>query len=301
MAVVISANQSLATNTVPLWMWQIISFLVASAGWTQYGSGDGATYANGSAGPVAGGGAGALGMGDSGSWVRLRKTIGGVVYELLFYSGGSGAGSIFVSCDSAFTGGSPSATQRPSAAAEEPLLGSGPPAGPSHGAPCTGNPAVTHLVCDTTSNGFWCWSYDTGTRANNGALFMDPFTNYYLTPDVPFVFGTSDYTDATAVKTTFFKTRRRHNESGAAWVSVVVLADALMPHGVGNDPNDTAKVRLVALQYATSGQGYHGDSARLRFSSTNHANGTLYSVSATGDHVVAGKVALKGWDNTVPT
>ena len=89
--------------------------------------------------------------------------------------------------------------------------------------------------------------------------------------------------------------------SGAAWVSVVVLADALMPHGVGNDPNDTAKVRLVALQYATSGQGYHGDSARLRFSSTNHANGTLYSVTTTGDHVVAGKVAIKGWDNTVPS
>lgn len=302
MAVVISANQSLATNTVPLWMWQQIAFLTGSAGWTQMGSGDGATYSNAGAGPVAGGGVGALGMGDSGSWVRLRKTISGVIYEIVYYSGGSALGSIVISADAPFTSGSPSATQRPEASTEAFRLGGGTAAAPSHGSPCTGNPAVSQLMCDTSAPyGFWMWSYDAGTRISNGSFFMDPIINYEGTPDAPYAFGGTDYTGTTAVKTTFFITRRRHNESGAAWVDVYCLADSLVPHGLGNDPNSTSKARLFALQYGTSGQGYHGESARLRFSGTNHANASLYSVTTTGDHIVAGKLVVNGWDNTVPS
>ena len=299
MATVIEANVTLATNNTPLLFWEWIDFLVTSAGWTQMGSGDGATWSNSGAGPVAGGGVGALGMGDSGSWVRLRKIISGVTYELMFYSGGAAYGSIFVSVDSAFTGGSPSATQRPEATVEEPLLGSGTAASPSHGSPSTGNPAIVQMLCNTSAPyGFVLWSYDSGTKASNHALVMDPLKNMLATRGAPYIFGSGDYTNATDVRTTFFKYRRRHGLSGAAWVSAQMLIHADAMGGVGNDSEDTLKVRNYDIPYYTPGQGGHGDSTLFCVCGTTQSNGTINSEDATGDRMIMGKLVVKDWNNT---
>ena len=58
--------------------------MVANQAWTQAGSGDGTTFNNAAAGPVAGSGSGAGGLDNDGAWVRLAKTISGVLYEIVF-------------------------------------------------------------------------------------------------------------------------------------------------------------------------------------------------------------------------
>ena len=302
MAVVISANNVLGVNDVSTWFWTVINALKTSAGWTQLGSGDGATYANGSAGPVAN----AAGLATSGSWVRLQKTCQSVVYELMFYSGGTGAGSVLVSADSAFTGGSPSATQRPTATSEEflPNFGGGTAGSPSHASFCTGTPnALLHFKCDTTTPfGFFAWSYDPGTRANNHCLGMLPLTNTYGSPASPYIFVSGDYTTSLSVTSGFAKTRRRHGVSGAAWESVDLGGiGSLFPHGAGNNPNSTSYVDLVEVTCGTASKGRHGAVSWLRWSSTSHGNSTLYSVNTTGDRIVVGALVLTGWDNTVPS
>ncbi len=141
-----SVNQSAATMSAAL---NVLRAALLTAGWTQVGSGDASTFSNSGTGPVTGGGSGAGGMDNTGAWVRLRDP--GGVREMIFQRGASSASwSLFYSVGARFTGGSPSATVRPTATDEVTVF--------SAVNFSTTSPAYAHaIVEDTAINGVYGW------------------------------------------------------------------------------------------------------------------------------------------------
>jgi hypothetical protein len=99
-------------------MWAILRTALLAAGWTQQGSGDGSTFSNAAAGPVTNGGVGATGLDGNGRWVRFRDPSGNREIVISQGAGGATYWSLHYSYSARFTGGSPGASQRPTASDE---------------------------------------------------------------------------------------------------------------------------------------------------------------------------------------
>jgi hypothetical protein len=123
-----------------LGIFQLKQFL-KTAGWTCPASGDGSTYFSSSDG-ITSGASGAGGLDNTNAWFRLTGPDG--VREVTFQRTTSSA----FRCKTAnlpFTGGSPSATQTPSASGEVIRLGSGTDAAPT-GASIWTNTGMPHVM-----------------------------------------------------------------------------------------------------------------------------------------------------------
>ena len=297
-------NVSIPTITYAKFAWEVIDQLVSVQGWTQSGSGDNTTYDNASAGPVVSGSSGVGGLGNDEAWVRLSKTIGGVVHELVFQRGtGSDiAGRFFVAVGSAFTGGSPGPGTRPTATTEGTIF---------DGNLVTGNNAYMQMVLETASPyGFFAFAYDSGTRAHSGFFGMVPITDTDTAPGDAYVYGCGAsyaYADlslegANAVWWHY----ERYGLAGVGWddapmCGIANSATTIYPFGAGNETEDTSKTRARPIVHANAGSGDYGLNSWLEWPSTDNGNCNLYSKATTGDRIQVGSMVLKYWDNTVPS
>src|SRR5438105_3370476 len=109
MANTYNLNQTPLTGALAF--YQLIALMLA-AGWTQQGSGDGATFSNAAAGPVVSGSIGTGGLNNTNAWVRLRMpVVNGVTREITIQrTSASSIWRVKYSRSGGFTGGAPSAT-----------------------------------------------------------------------------------------------------------------------------------------------------------------------------------------------
>ena len=104
--------------------------LLVSAGWVVKSSSDGTTY-NAAGDQISHGGAGANGMDNTRAWFRIQDPAGLREFTIQNASTGSTNWRVKYSAVDRFTGGSPGATQTPSATDEAVLLGGGTDAAPT--------------------------------------------------------------------------------------------------------------------------------------------------------------------------
>jgi hypothetical protein len=137
-----SVNQAVTTTAA---MWFVLRTALLAAGWTQEGSGDASTFSNAGTGPVTT----AAALNATGAWIRLRDPSGN--REMIIQRGASAnVWSLFYSYSARFTGGSPSATVRPTATDEQTIIN-----GSTFGSTAVG---YAHAVVeDTAINGVWGW------------------------------------------------------------------------------------------------------------------------------------------------
>ena len=106
--------------------------LLKLAGWSVLSSSDGTTY-NAAGDQISNGGAGANGMANNSAWFRIRSPAGAGAVSFTFQRGTTNqAWRIKRSRTAGFTGGSPGATQTPSATDEGIMTGGGTDAAPTY-------------------------------------------------------------------------------------------------------------------------------------------------------------------------
>lgn len=122
-----SVNNSPATGAEAI--YELASWLVSDLGFTIEEASDGTTYPT----TLTGGGAGAGGLGNPFAWLRLRDATGAGGREWTFQRDNANNTNwrVKMSALDGFVGGSPAATQTPSATDEAILLGGGTDASPS--------------------------------------------------------------------------------------------------------------------------------------------------------------------------
>jgi hypothetical protein len=148
-------------------------------GWTVRASGDGSAAYSSSSDVITSAGNGAGGMDHTNSWFVMYKTCPLTLQKREFcWQNGSTLGQIalFDSHTNNFTGGSPSATRRPSATGEKAVKGGGTDAAPSYTAWCIADPSAQtlHVLADDASASWYTISTrDDGTIAGSCALGLD--------------------------------------------------------------------------------------------------------------------------------
>jgi hypothetical protein len=165
-------------NTAPATGARAVYTLLAclmQAGWTKVADSDGTTYSSGGT-QVTSGASGAGGLGNNSAWVRMRDPAG--VREFILQRGTTNLLWRFLWSHSAkFTGGSPGATQTPSATDEQTVnMGGGTHASPTFGT-CFGtdNAYKFHCGADNAAPYDWWWiACDNTTQANvRGGWFLN--------------------------------------------------------------------------------------------------------------------------------
>lgn len=176
-----SVNNSPATGAVAI--FDLMTFLVASLAMEVLEASDGTTYeadvpTNGN--PITGGGAGAGGMANANAWFRIREAGGAGGREWTFQRDNTNNTDwrVKFSALDGFTGGTPGATQTPSATDEHVIFGSGTDASPTHATMFTADGSYRwHLVgYDVAETGVYPWyAYATanGTGVPRTLIMVD--------------------------------------------------------------------------------------------------------------------------------
>lgn len=169
--------------------------MLVSAGWTYQASGAGAGTGFSPTGKIfTTTGSGVNGWSNASAWARVQDP--GAVRELVFQHNNTGGVRVKYSANAKFTGGTPSATQVPSATDERVLWGAGTDASPTPGAwfntstvtvapyggPVVGASTVAGSVVymggalSTAPYGFWFASQfqDGSTKAKGASMLYDP-------------------------------------------------------------------------------------------------------------------------------
>lgn len=148
-------------------------------GWTVRASGDGGAIFSTSGDIITHESTGANGMGNVSSWFVMYKTCPLTLQKREFsWQNGNTLGQIalFDSHTAAFTGGTPSATRRPSSTDEKAVKGGGTDAAPSYTLWCIADPSLQtlHVLADDASASFWTLSTrNDGTITGSAALGLD--------------------------------------------------------------------------------------------------------------------------------
>ncbi len=145
-----SVNLTPATGAVAI--FDLMTFLAASLGFVVQEASDGSTYeadvpTNGN--PITGGGSGAGGLANANAWFRIQEPPAGGSREWVFQRDATNNTDwrVKVSALDMFVGGTPDATEVPSAVDEDVMHGSGTDAAPVHAALFKGDGTYRwHLV-----------------------------------------------------------------------------------------------------------------------------------------------------------
>lgn len=237
MAYTFSVNNLPATGAVA--MYTLVATLIA-AGWTQSDSSDGTTR---SAGQVTHGGSGTNGLGNNSAWVRLKAPAvnGGALVnqqrEVTIQRGTTDlVWRVKYSAGAGFTGGSPSATQTPSAADAVIMAGAGTDASPTYGSIfASANGAYRwHVMAGGASElyNFLAMAIPTGTVNPNLMMYMDVLlSGSYQPTDVDpavmymSVASTSALSEIQAVSATTVNTTVVNPSRARAWMGVTGSAE----------------------------------------------------------------------------
>jgi hypothetical protein len=300
-------NIDTTTNGVTQIIFSLLTQMLA-AGWTVQTSSDGTTYkaTPGSQITVAGSGAG--GLANTSAWFRVQDP--GGRREFVFQRGATHSSyTVVYSALDRFTGGTPNATTRPTAADEQVLysavsLWTGAP-GSMYGHVCV------QSTPEGNAYGFWCFTTTVGTGANPSGVFLcceplavgsypaadtDPVVHWVLTSN-PLVFGSN------AWRWTY-----KHNLTGEAWAAVTaptVPAQGLasLVGTIGSNPYDGDDNHFPAGFCRRSSDitsvGWKGWGKYIRIKGTNRSYPDTINL-ATDAYVHAGDYLIPWEDGTAP-
>ena len=295
-----------------------------SAGWTVLSSSDGTTY-NSGGDQITGGGSGANGMANTNAWFRIRDP--GGVASFIFQRGTTNVlWRIKYSRSAGFTGGSPSATQTPSATDENTFWGGGTDASPTFGTLfSTDGTYRWNVGADNAAPyGWWAGSFPIGGGNPLTALVYEPVTGAEATDSSKYVFyiasstaGASPFLYAAGGLSTEAFASNTHAIYGyvpsagtGAFTTFPALAlyvanggTVVAPTGLGTNPittKDESFPIVFARRAAFPPSAYKGVSTLMKWCGTTRATGDTLTVSTSRDRIVYRDVSLP-WDGTVPT
>lgn len=298
------------------------------AGWTVTRSSDGTTY-NAAGDQITLATSGAGGMANNSAWFVIQSPVGAGGQQFAIQRGTTNlVWKIKRSRTAGFTGGSPSATQMPSATDEFTILGGGTDASPTF----TGMFSVDggiyrwNVGADNASPyGFWAASFPNGggaTPVTVTSMICDPLTSNEVTDADPnwLVFSTT----LTAALT--FQQLGSESGSSITYRNTSQIISAapgssyaeftglnycyyagqsliVIPFAEATNPitgNDEAFPIIVARRAAVATPGYKGITTLLRWIGTARSTGDTLTISTTRDRIIINHVSLP-WDGSVPT
>ncbi len=290
--------------------------LLKTMGWTVKSSSDGTTY-NSTGDQITQGGTGAGGMANNAAWFRIQQpgangrefTVQGqgvnTYLARIKYSGGPSTG---------FTGGSPGATQTPSATDEKIILGGGTDAAPTY-AQFIQTPESSQrfnmLAGDSASNyNFLWWTQTTGDNWAYTGMYLDVLVSgtYPLAdvdPAVVYMDGFSSLIFNQNIGNVGGSTQCWFNKGlgGAAFQPVggaYYYAPGAVPifptqggqnHITGKD--DFAPIVYMRPSNLVAPYGFKGVSSLLVWNSVARGYGDTFNVVSTKDYLAL------GWQSTV--
>ena len=317
-----SINNTPATGAAAMYI--VMTTLVA-AGWVVKSSSDGTTY-NSTGNQITSGNSGTSGLANVDAWFRIQAPLVGSQHrEFTFQRPSVNTGwRVKYSPSVGFTGGSPGATQTPSATDEQIIVGSGTDASPT-AATLFGTDAAYRFFMiagdSTVGYGFYWFGNTINSNATNSitSTFLldimqtgsypsadpDPCVIYFAT-SAAYTSGILTYTNgAKALLNTsyvtvatagiFFNTTPNSNDiflpAGFATVFSVTnpftFGDNLLPVIWGRDGSQTTPV------------GYKGVSSFIQCPSTVRVTLDTITISTTNDHIVLGNFVFP-WGGGVP-
>lgn len=308
------------TNTTPatgsLAMYSLFALMLGN-GFTCPADSDGTTYSS-SGGQVTGGASGAHGIGNTSAWKRF-KTLGSKEYvvqrgttDLLWRAK--------MSISAGFSGGSPGATQVPSATDEVVLWGGGTDSSPTFTAlfAANGGYRFNAMVDTATTGGFYSFGFPTGGGTLTHSWVDDPLTNCASTDGFKFALHMSQVgmaqgqvqTETFAASTAFLaSTTPKTSPVGTDFLGYPALAlvsssnSAVIPKASAVNPisgADPAVPMILWRRSALANPAYKGLTTYLRWLGIARTIGDAFTVSTTRDRICVGDVSLP-WDGSVPT
>lgn len=295
-------------------MWEVISMLIA-AGATKAADSDGTTYSS-SGTRVTGGGSGSNGLGNTSAWVRLQLPGN---REITIQRGTTNTvWRIKYSASARFTGGSPGATQTPSATDEAIRVGGGTDASPTY---------TSIFSADTTyklyggaggaTDGFWFATTLIAGGTQSAGMFFDPLSSSTTSDGDACVIGMSISGSAFSSGTLTSNSSTastggvmgwlKYGIAGAGFVSIPALTvndggGAMWPSAAGTNPH-TNKDALELIQYGRKSSlsaptGPKGVSKFVAWNAATRSATETYSVDSTRDRIVFSDINFP-WNGAV--
>lgn len=279
--------------------------VMISAGWTKVADSDGTTYSS-SGTQVTGYASGANGLNNARAWVRMREP--GGRREFLFQrdtSTNEQNWRVLYSALDRFTGGSPGATQTPSATDEQTILGGGSHASPSFAQLfVAGGGYRWHAIAQSTAvggaYGFWAFSTTVSVGDNLTAIAGEPLRDgsYPVEDTDPYVVGLR-YTAGVSAFGNYAGTHMAwrfwtaQNLAGESFRSVNNADPLLLPVSPYNSKFVKQPMRVIESAQSWKGIVHH----REHRSVSAHAYPDTYDLT-TDAKVVVG-YSLVPWPNNV--
>lgn len=284
-------------------MWEVISMLVA-AGATILSCGDGSTY-DATGALITSGAINAGGLGNTNAWVRLALNGG---RQITIQRGTSNISwRLKYSAQSGFSGGTPSATQTPTAVDQVIRYGGGTDASPTFvNLFPADNTYRLYGSADNAGPGAWFGNTLNSNGNHSGGIILDPVTNALAGDQDPFaILGTiagSSFARANATGGTAtgngVMAWLKYGLAGAAFTATP-LPDLEM---AGTNPN-TGDALLTTLPYQrasteTAPTGPKGNSSVAKLTHATRATRELYVIDGVY-LIVMGEFALWFFSDTV--
>src|SRR5438105_8609285 len=274
-----------------------------NAGWTVLRSSDGTTY-NSSGDQITVAGSGAGGMANNLAWSVIRQPAGtqapfSGTRQLCVQrqSSGNTQWRVKYSYSAGFSGGSPGATQTPSATDEQILYGGGTDASPTFTTLFNSDGLYNlHIaVGNVEPFGFWSVAYPTGGGNPNHVFMMDPMqAGFPSQEDDPYVFFLNQagpFTGGVSMNLAGYSTGSsqgpkgflKHGLAGEGFVLIPGMFYAqtpsltlVVPDGAGTNPASGKDDLLPVLYARNNGQtapiGFKGVSTFMHFRSAARAS-----------------------------
>jgi len=299
-------------------MFDFKEVLVNSSFWTVLESSDGTTY-NNAGDQITSGGSGANGMENDYAWFRIADPAAGNEFIVQRQASGNTQWRIKHSMSAGFTGGTPGATQVPSATDEQIIFGGGTDASPTFAALfATDGTYRWNVATESASNyEFWAGAFPTGGGNPTTAFVFDLLTAYEATDGyfmAIYISGSSPFQDSQISSESFSAT------TNALWATVPSASPTTYdfytgwvlyslggtanaaPNGLPTNPingNDEVFPIVLGRRSALSNPGHKGVSSLMKWTGKARDTGDTLSVSTTSDRIVYRDVTLP-WDGTTP-
>jgi len=314
-----------------------IKTTLKNAGWTVPRSSDGTTY-NSTGDQITGFNSGANGFANTQAWFVIQQPVGGRQFCIQRGSNNQ-LHRVKYSLSAGFTGGTPGATQTPSATDEQILMGAGTDATPSFpvNAFYTDNTYRQHVAADNAAPySFYAITYGTGGFSPNSIFWMDGLLTGSPSPSdndqyVIWITHANSNTgtlmnsaNPSTVVQQYFSTYNssaynqgpicylRQGLSGAGFVPMPILHyltnngnNLVIPGNAGSNPHTGGDDLFPAiyLRQPTASivapTGYKGISGLFQLIGTTRAVGDTITVSTTADHICFGALVFP-WNGSTP-
>ncbi len=279
-----------ATGAVAI--WTVIQMLIA-AGATKLADSDGTTYSAVGT-QVTSGASGAGGLGNTSAWVRIQLVSG---RELTIQRGSSNINwRVKYSAQAHFTGGSPGATQTPTATDSAIRCGGGTDASPTYANTMPTDASYKLYGCaNSATGGFWFAQVLNAGGSQSGGLILDPLGSV-LSGDTEataliVALNGASFTSSTMGSTSADATGSgvmawlKYGLAGATFAAMPILTFGGWPNGAGQNPHTTKEMlRLVEYERVSSlsaPTGQKGVSSFIAWNASTRSVKELYLVGSS--------------------